>query len=605
MKWSSVKTLIHLSALLLTADLFLVIIVARAMPANKTWSEESNQSIPGSITIPDIKARPIKVTQHPSTYFDPIKPVFTQFQFVGVQMEMPIGTVMEHAKTALNYVRSMPYFKVTSLANHLMVNNDTKSNNTTESLPERHVWAASMNHMINYKINSLASKINQVDSILEANAFTPDSFDHVMSFHQGTDTTNHDIAKREVDIHFDATSLLSTFFNGINAIFHWNSISELSQSVNDIQLQQKHLEEFTIKFANKVQSLLILLENKERNTRYTFQAILTSLMCLDEAEEALNTVLAAMTPLLQGVIPTLVLDAANLVNIYDTISATAEAKGLRLALSAPSEILQIKPFSYQRGNSWEIFLSLPVVNDEDEFPAYHLVNMPTLQHGVPTIWNLPDSILGVLPTLYPQEAKYVTVEKAHLLDRCQEYIEMFLCHLPVRTAPSCIADLFFNASNHCSTSSLSTIPIVQRGTQNQLFFFEKTTEVLVKCEYSWSKLHLTGLVCIEDRPGCSLIADSFSYSFVGKSPMNVFKTKEPRIVAKNLMPNVTQESSTDNFGKEIQDIINDYNNTKLAPRPVLPPFGVIGTGLGGGALLVIIMLMVVFCIKANSPRAPI
>ena len=54
---------------------------------------------------------PIKIRKHPSTYFQPTKPIYTSFSYVGVQIELPIGNILEEAEAAVNYVQSMSYFQ--------------------------------------------------------------------------------------------------------------------------------------------------------------------------------------------------------------------------------------------------------------------------------------------------------------------------------------------------------------------------------------------------------------------------------------------------------------------------------------------------------------
>ena len=594
---SVVSTLVKLSTLLLVADIFLVLIVARATPASPKKASLSEAEASSDEGL-DFVSKPLGFETHPSTYYQPTKPLFTEYSFVGVQFTLPAGKVIQHAQEALDYVNNMPYVKYTKMEYlHQAQNTDNKTSRTPDQ-----AWASGLNQILQYKIDSLDMKLDEVQTSISAHNVTPNSIMEVLNQH------GHDIVKREINFNFDVTSAINTIFNGINAVFHWHSISQLTQSVNNIQVKVQHLEDFTIAFAQKIQSLLVLVKDQEHSTRYTLAAVLTAFMVIDEAESAMDILLQALTPLLQGVIPTIALDPKNLHTIYEKIASNAVSNGKRLALDSPNEMIKLTPFTFQRNNSWVIILSLPLVQDDNMYPGFNLVNMPVLHQDVPKIWDLPSLILGVKPTLYPQDSDYVVIETAHFKDHCHEFVQMFICNLPVLTTPSCPVDLYYNVSTHCKTKTLALVPIVMTATKELLFFFASESEVLIKCNFSWSTLKVKGLVRFEDRPGCTLTSETFTYTFGGTTPTDIFSQSNSRIIPDHLMPNssiVDGNVLGKSFGKDIQESINEYNTsrTTLPLIPYTPVFGIIGMALGGSALLSVVILVVCCCVRANSPRA--
>ena len=91
-------------------------------------------------------------------------------------------------------------------------------------------------------------------------------------------------------------------------------------------------------------------------------------MILDEAESYLDIIQNAITPLLQGIIPTCMVDPANLVHLYDKVKSEAAKKGLKVALADANEILTLCPFTFQRGDNYELLLSVPIIDPKDNFP---------------------------------------------------------------------------------------------------------------------------------------------------------------------------------------------------------------------------------------------
>ena len=546
---------------------------------------------------------PLKIVKHPSTYFDRVKPVYNEFSHYGVHMRLPIGDVLNHAREVMYFITTAPMDRG-NLSNFKGHSKMDGNNITSTLLPADQVWQAAMEKVLRVKSSSVANKINDLDKTLKVHAVPADNFLEALTMHHATTAK---FEKRSIDFKFDITSAISTFFSGVNSIFHFKAISEVSQAVNNLQISQSHLEDFTEKFAKKVADLLILLKHKQAEDAQSIASALTIFMLLDEAESCLDTITAAVTPLLQGILPTCVVTPANLVEIYDTVKANAAKKGFRLAISNPNEILTLQPFTYQKDNSYELLLSIPIVDKDQQFPTYHLVNLPTLRNKVPTVWDIPNLLFGLRPSLYPQSSEYITLEISQVKKSCSEYFEMMLCTIPTITKPSCISDLFHNRSDHCTTKTLTYTPILQPESQKHLFFFEDLTQALIQCQKSFSKVMVQGLVQIEDKANCQIITSDFSFSFVGTEPLEIFEKFPPKIVSENLMP-AKSETVEDNMEKDIKSLyktIHKFNETKIkqTPIPSPPVISFINLGIAVFALMLIGVLIFLFISKARRlPR---
>ena len=319
----------------------------------------------------------------------------------------------------------------------------------------------------------------------------------------------------------------------------------------------------------------------------------------------MEVVTQAITPLLQGVIPTYVVTPASLVELFEAVQEAAAQQGLELAMSSPNEILTLKPMTFQRQQAYEMVISLPVVDPKKEFQTFHLVNLPTLRKQVPTIWDLPDMVFGLRPSLYPENAEYVAVEVGDIQGACEEYYKVFLCRVPTLSRPDCIADLFHNQSTHCLTKTPAYVPTLQTATQDILLFFATKTKALLQCNEEFAKVSLEGLVRIEDKADCQIITDEFTYTFVGSNPAMLFEGKAPRIVDEEIMPDpgkIPEEEGLDASLDGIWETIERFNQTRQE-RPALPERGIVnwvGIGIGLFTLLMLVGAIVIFCAKAHG-----
>ena len=577
-----------LNCLFVLAELIIwITLIAAAATADQVINQPSTAS-------------PLKIARHPSTYFDRVKPIFNDFTHYGIHMKMPIGEVVEHAKTAMHFVAAMSFDKW-SLEDFQQSSSMSGNDINETAIPADKMWHVSMQRMLRIKSSSLVNKIKSVEDSLDAHAVPAENFIEALTMHHATTAK---FTKRSIDFKFDITSAISTFFSGVNSIFHFKAINEVSQAVNNLQVSQTHLQDFTENFARKVSDLIILLRDKEREDTHTLASAFTIFMLLDEAETCLDVVLNAITPLLQGILPTAVVTPANLVELYETVKAAAAEEGHRLAISNPNEILTLQPFTFQRNNSYEMIVSIPIVDPDQQFTTYHLVNLPTLKNKLPTVWDLPNLLYGLRPSLYPQVSEYVTIEMDQVNKICSEFYEMILCNIPTITQPSCISDLYHNMSDHCTTKTLTYVPILQPITQKYLFFFRESTQALIQCQKNFAKVTVQGLIQIEDKANCQIVTSEFSFAFVGSTPMEMFYQFPMKIVDNNIMP-ATTEPVEDEVDKDIQALfrsIDNFNETKINLKtiPVGPVMNYVTLGVAVFALLLISGLIVIFLLKSKK-----
>ena len=587
----TVQLLIRTSLFMLFLDFFLLASIMIAT-ANPIVDNAEVQQPAGDAAVP------IKITSHPSTYFQPTKPIYTTFSYVGVLFELPIGDFLEEAEAALAYVESMAYFqpnlkktREATVKPHI---------NATDSEIEYHpnyTWTLSMNRMIETKILRLREKIARTRKNILA---------HVIPMVDLTETmaNQHRRVTREFNVNLDLNASLQTFFTGISNFFHYKSLQVLSQSVANLQLRQTHLTDFTVKFARRVQAMLNVMDRHQADTRYTIAALFTAYMVLDEAESDLDEVVAAMTPILQGQIPTICADEANLVDIFHNIKSMAEAKGLTIGLSNPNEILHLTPTTYQRGHSWELLLSIPITDPEDKFSAFSFINLPSVNSGKTTAWDLPPLTFALQPTLYPKFAKFIVIPLDDYNELCQDFVLMSLCHAVVQTQPSCVANLFHNSSTSCQPKQLTYAPTIQRVSQETFFFFAEEEQILIECPDYTAKVTLHGLVHIEDRPGCKIVTGQFHYVFIGNAPSNIYTQESSVIVQEKLRPNLSDVVLEAPWNVDFEQAITNLTTQMEEEAPPLVWWlnPAIANILGGGSLFISVSMVMVCVICAYRKK---
>ena len=597
------------------------------------------------------KDSPLKVIQHPSTFFEPTKPVYNQYQTYGIHMVLPIGPALKHAHKAIQFANTV---KKKAIENEEEMAESAISNNSiiTETLPKSTVWSSTMAQMIRIKEDAVKEKINGLTEMVKNNAIPASDFVQAINLHhaaahhsrhrrrrrtpktkvakravelnmdldtivsgffQGAfkildpfQTTK--VVKRSIDLNLDLTSAVSAFFNGVSSIFHFKSINEVASSLNNLMVKQTHLREFTQEFATKVMDLMSLINVKEKEDIDSVQTIMSIYMVLDESEKILDTIIEAVTPLLQGVIPSCMATPANLVQLYNQVDSEAKQNGLTIALADSTEILTLTPFTFQRGENFELLLSVPVVNPKNQYDTYRLINLPAIRNGIPTVWDVPSLFFGLRQTLYPTEAEYVAINVEDIHQLCQELFSLFICKIPTLTTPTCISDLYHDLADHCKTRSPTTTAIRMPLSKIHLFFFQNKTDLLIKCDKKFTKIQVRGLVQIEDRENCQLVTEDFSFTFLGQNPQKIFSQAPIKLVNENMMMNISKpvQSRIENSIKNLKAKISDFNKSVEDQEPFQAPsaWNYANLSLSLVALATSVVLVLLFIAKCRHAIPP-
>ena len=139
------------------------------------------------------KDSPLRVQQHPSTFFDDTKPVFNQFENYGIHMVLPIGQALTQCKEAIVFAGAIPkdtYFNYAPASSSIDHNNIST---TAVKMPPTTYWHNAMIRMVHIKEKSVKNKVNGVLDMLKANAVPADDFIQSINLHHAAThhTRNH------------------------------------------------------------------------------------------------------------------------------------------------------------------------------------------------------------------------------------------------------------------------------------------------------------------------------------------------------------------------------------------------------------------------------
>ena len=598
---------------------------------------------------------PLKVIQHPSTFFEPTKPVFNHYQTYGIHMVLPIGPALKHAHKAVQFANTVKKKAIEEeeVMAKVMAESDITNNSiSTEPLPQSTVWSSTMAQMIRIKEEAVTGKINGLTQMVKSNAVPARNFVQAIHLHHAA--THHSrhrrrrrtpktkvakravkldldlntivsgffqgasnildpfqttkVAKRSIDLNLDLTSAVSAFFHGVSSIFHFKSIDEVASSLNNLQVKQIHLREFTQEFATKVTDLMSVMNIKEKEDINSVQTIMSIYMVLDQSEKILDTIIEAVTPLLQGIIPSCMATPANLVQLYNQVDSEAKQNGLTIALADSTEILTLTPFTFQRGENFELLLSVPVVNPKNQYDTYRLINLPAIRNGIPTVWDVPRLFFGLKQTLYPNEAEYVAINVEDMHQLCQELFSLFICKVPTLTAPTCISDLYHDLADHCKTRSPTTTAIRMPLSKIHLFFFQNKTDLLITCDKKFTKIQVRGLIQVEDRANCKLVTEDFSFTFLGQNPQKIFSQAPIKLVNEDMMMNISKpvQSQIEKSIKNLKAKISVFNKSVEDQEPFRAPsaWNYANLSLSLVALATSVVLVLLFIAKCRHAIPP-
>lgn len=556
------------------------------LPELKQALQNSN----GSDNLP-ATGRNLKIVKHPATYFQRTKDVYTQYDFAGVVLVLPISKVLAHAKEAIAHVDVIQELRASAFEK---MAKSFKNGSSLDSMPANtDHWTVAVSYLLEHKYKNAISKIMALEKNIDSHLI-PSS-----DFLQGV-TDIHSARKRSVNIEFNMADSINAFWNGVTQIFHWQSLSQVQRAVTNVEMRQEHLTSFTIQLAEKTGIIIHNLALQQQKNLFNIEATLSCFMLLDEAEEAMDVVQAALTPMLQGIIPTVALDSASVVDIFNTVKQNVAAKGLILGIDVPNDILNLKTTTYQRNGNWELLLAIPTMDPSHKFDGYNFINFPTLSKGLPVVWDVPEAIFAANPMLYPEQVTFVQIKLKDIHHECSEYQAAYLCTSSVLHQPTCLSDLFHNTSSNCQLKPVHNIPTLQTTSQELLFFFLKSTEVLLKCPQNTQRLHLEGLYTIEDRPNCMVSTTTFTFTMNGKKPSVIFVRNEAQVVAPNLMPNITEPDFKDET-KELDNLIETFRNqTEIASDSSWSSYSLISIILSGATSILVIIGFVICIARAYN-----
>ena len=128
---------------------------------------------------------PLKIKQHPSTFFEEVKSAYNEFLYFGIHMVLPIGKALVHAQKAITFASHIPHLPVDIQA---MVAPTRFENNTLKvtKLNPKLVWKTTMVQMIHVKREALGDKITELTDIVNVHANPSEEFINAVNLHHST-----------------------------------------------------------------------------------------------------------------------------------------------------------------------------------------------------------------------------------------------------------------------------------------------------------------------------------------------------------------------------------------------------------------------------------
>ena len=542
-------------------------------------------------------SQPLQVVPHPATYFQEEKSVYTRYDYAGVLLILPIAQVVNHTLDALQLVNTFnisdnQYLrKQAYLLHHKQESVTSKMVNLQKNIDAHVVPEEDFLQAVQPPQEQLEDQDYQWQRVpRSATHVQPDSVPDIVRY------------RREISVNLDVGQAISAFWSGVTQIFYGTNIKETQRAVSNLAVKVEHLQDFVKDYSQKIAILMQKLSTTMASKISAAESAQLAFMILDEAEESLDLLGAALTPILQGFIPSVVMDGASIVHIFDTVKEQVAAKGLVLGIKDPNEIFTLKTTTYQRNGNWELLLSLPTMKLEDRMEGFQLINFPKIQNNVPLIWDVGEALFAASPMIYPDHISYVEIPRQQLSETCTEYESVYLCHAPIKHTPSCLSDLFHNRTTHCSPKRAEKVPTLVTTSKNLFFFFLNETRVLLDCPHHHQKVILKGLYTIEDKPHCKISTADFTYHMNGKHATEIYAKSVPRIVSSQLWPDdpkhelFTEEKSDfqEDF-ENLQETMRKFNNTEPV-GDLYPPFMPILAVSLAGATLVILLGIGAFCL---------
>lgn len=518
--------------------------------------------------IAHAKNTQLGVQAFPSTYFQPAgKQLYVQHDSIGIELSLHIPDIIRMAEEALYHHKK--YYVLLELGEKWHYRNQSIEDIYSILLSVR-PWKKPLHYALDAMANQVQQRINSLNNDLSLKSTEHDFFhqnlqDHLFQDSQASDSKwFQPRGKRDININIDPAQIISNFFSGVAHIFHMHSINDVRNGLKNLDKQVRSLSDFTKKFATETASLISRLEKQIiRESQATIAALAdTAIMSL--ALSVLSECSMALTPLMQGIIPSMALTPAEANVLYLHLQQLAQERGVLLVINKPDQLLKLPVTTYKKDEDFKILLCVSTIVPEHGMPSFNFVNLPFRRNNGDTIlWDQPQGLLAVAPSIYPR-VEYVFVPKQNINSACTNYPVAFLCQAPVNSFKRCVIDLYFNRTAACSTHTTTMVfPQVIPSPEHLLVYFPERTEMLITCigEVFEQRLEVAGLVSIEDRPNCLLTSSMMTYHTNGHKPLFTIDSNLSKTIPSFLYPDPPVLVQSYNISESLSDIIANFTHS--------------------------------------------
>ena len=508
------------------------------------------------------------VQAFPSTFFQPAgKQVFVKHDSIGIELSLHIPEILSMAEEALYHHKK--YYVLLELGNKWMQRNQSVEEIYSILLSAR-PWKKPLHYALDAMAEQVQQRINSLNNDLSLESTEHDFFHQNLQDHLFQDSHVSDNkwfqprGRRDVNINIDPGQIIQNFFNGVAHIFHMHSINDVRNGLKNLDKKVRSLSDFTKKFATETTSLISRLEKRIIRESQATSAALADTAIMSLALSVLSECSMALTPLMQGIIPSMALTPAEANVLYFHLQQLAKDRGVLLVINKPDQLLKLPVTTYRKDGDFKILLCVSTIVPEHGMPSFNFVNLPfRRKNGDTILWDQPEGLLAVAPSIYPR-VEYVFIPKQNINSACTNYPVAFLCQAPVNSFTRCVIDLYFNRTEACSTHKATMVfPQIIPSPEHLLVYFPESTEMLIPCvgEVFEQRLEVAGLVSIEDRPNCLLTSSMMTYFTNGRKPLFTINSNLSKTIPSFLYPDPPVMVQSSNISESLTDIIATFNHS--------------------------------------------
>ena len=332
-----------------------------------------------------------EIRSEPSTYFLPTNPIYVHHDYSGILIDLQLDDLVNLTTQSLLYADQ--YF------------------NNWEKTPQTDLksWARSghLRGLLHDKQNSVKQKLTSLERNIAVNPIPA----HI------SPSSDSSRPRRSIDIAINLANNVSSFFVGVSSIFHMASISAIQKSVNNFAYHHQKLENFTAVFAGKVNSVTQKLAGTIDLVEEQSRVAMSLFIVLDMADSQLDLILASLTPLVIGVIPTYLLDPSTCHQAFDAATKDAASRGMAPVINDPGELLSLDTTTFAANGSWFLLLHLPIVAPKEALTAFTFYNFPIAVDSRTVAFDSPPSVFAFQPGLYP-DINHVVIDLLDYRTQC-------------------------------------------------------------------------------------------------------------------------------------------------------------------------------------------